>query len=77
MIRLNLFLACQHLKWGKNLRECEDQSWFKVQVVPLFRFDWYKIFSRASYDVFECPRLKTTPLDDLMGFKFTFRDEKT
>jgi hypothetical protein len=20
-------------------RECEDQSWFKVQAVPVFRFD--------------------------------------
>jgi hypothetical protein len=24
---------------GTNLRECEDQSWFKVQAVPVFRFD--------------------------------------
>jgi hypothetical protein len=44
---LSLFLACQHLNSGTNLRECEDQSWFKVQAVPVFRFDWYKVFSRA------------------------------
>jgi hypothetical protein len=43
---LSLFLACQHLSSGKNLRECENQSWFKVQVVPVFRFDWYTKFSR-------------------------------
>jgi hypothetical protein len=36
---------------GTNLRECEDQSWFKVQVVPVFRF-------------FACPRLNTTVLDN-------------
>jgi hypothetical protein len=24
---------------GTNLRECEDQSWFKVQAVPVFLFD--------------------------------------
>jgi hypothetical protein len=33
-----LFLTCQHLNAGTNLRECEDQSWFKVQAVPVFRF---------------------------------------
>jgi hypothetical protein len=27
----SLFLACQHLSSGSNLRECEDQSWFKVK----------------------------------------------
>jgi hypothetical protein len=31
---LNLFLACQYLNSGTYLRECEDQSWFKVQAVP-------------------------------------------
>jgi hypothetical protein len=49
---LSLFLACQRLSSGTNLRECEDQSWFKVQAVPVFRFDWCKIFSltpRGSY----------------------------
>jgi hypothetical protein len=40
---LSLFLVCQ-LKSVKNLREFEDQSWFKVQVVPLFHFNWYKMF---------------------------------
>jgi hypothetical protein len=24
---------------GINLRECEDQSWLKVQAVPVFRYD--------------------------------------
>jgi hypothetical protein len=33
-MRLSLFLACQHLNSGTNLRECEDQSWFKVQAAP-------------------------------------------
>jgi hypothetical protein len=31
-------LACQHLNSGTNLRECKDQSRFKVQAVPVFRF---------------------------------------
>jgi hypothetical protein len=42
---LSLFLARQHLNSETNLRECEDQSWFKVQAVPVFSFDWYKTFS--------------------------------
>jgi hypothetical protein len=42
---LSLFLARQHLSSGTNLRECEDQSWFKVQAVPVFRFDWYNMFT--------------------------------
>jgi hypothetical protein len=44
---LSLFLTYQHLYSGTNLRECEDQSWFKVQAVPVFRFDWYKMFSHT------------------------------
>jgi hypothetical protein len=24
---------------GTNLRECEDQNWFKFQAFPVFRFD--------------------------------------
>jgi hypothetical protein len=32
---------------GANLRECEDQSLFKVQAVPVFRFDLFKKFSRT------------------------------
>jgi hypothetical protein len=51
-----LFLACQHLSSGTDVQECEDQSWFKVRVVPVFHFDvrylhipqvkghWYKGF---------------------------------
>jgi hypothetical protein len=35
---LSLFLACQHLNWGTNLRERE---------VPVLRFDWCKMFSRT------------------------------
>jgi hypothetical protein len=42
---LSSFLACQHLSSGTNLRECEDRSWFKVQALPVFRFDWYNMFS--------------------------------
>jgi hypothetical protein len=33
---LSLFLACQRLNSEMNLRECEDQSWFKVQGVLCF-----------------------------------------
>jgi hypothetical protein len=47
MRSLSLFLACLHLNSGTNLRECEDQSWFKVQAVPVFRFDWRKMSSRT------------------------------
>jgi hypothetical protein len=45
---LSLFLACQHLSSGTNLRECEDQSWFKLQAVPVFPFDWYKMVLRTT-----------------------------
>jgi hypothetical protein len=31
-----MFLACQHLKLLTNPPECWDQSWFKVQAVPVF-----------------------------------------
>jgi hypothetical protein len=31
-----LFLACQNLNSGKYLDKCEDQSWLKVQAVPVF-----------------------------------------
>jgi hypothetical protein len=41
-------LICQRLNSGTNLRECEDQSWFKVQAVPK--------------DVFVYTRLNTTGL---------------
>jgi hypothetical protein len=44
---MSLFLACQHLNYGTNLREWDDQSWFKVQAVPVFRIDWCKMFSRT------------------------------
>jgi hypothetical protein len=27
------------LNSATNLRECKDQSWFKVRGVPVFRFD--------------------------------------
>jgi hypothetical protein len=43
---LSLFLACQHLSSGTNLRECKDQSWFKVPAVPVFRFNLCKMFPR-------------------------------
>jgi hypothetical protein len=39
----NLFLACQHLNAGTNLRQCEDQSWFKIQEVPVVRLDSCKM----------------------------------
>jgi hypothetical protein len=36
---LSLFQACQQPNSEMNLRECEDQSWFKVQAVPVLRFN--------------------------------------
>jgi hypothetical protein len=42
---LSLLLAYQRLNSGANLRECEDQSWFKIQAVPVFRFDLCKMYS--------------------------------
>jgi hypothetical protein len=47
MRRLSMFLAYQHISSGTNLRECEDQSWLKVQAVPVFRFDYCKMSSRT------------------------------
>jgi hypothetical protein len=38
IIGLSLFVACQHLNSGTNLRECEEQSRLKFQVVTVFRF---------------------------------------
>jgi hypothetical protein len=29
-----VFLVCQHLSSGTNLRECADESWVKAQAVP-------------------------------------------
>jgi hypothetical protein len=58
---LSLFLACQHLSSGTNLRECEDQSWFKVQAVPVFPFDSCKMFSCAP-ERYVYPRLNANGL---------------
>jgi hypothetical protein len=58
---LSLFLACQHLNSGTNLHECENQSRFKVQAVPVFRFHCCKIFSLTPRG-YEYPKLKTTGL---------------
>jgi hypothetical protein len=54
---LSLFLACQHLNWRTNLRECEDQSWFIVQALPVFRFGWCQMFSCTP----GCRPLRTIP----------------
>jgi hypothetical protein len=35
-------------QFGDESSEGEDQSWFKVQAVPVFRFDRYKMFSRTA-----------------------------
>jgi hypothetical protein len=43
----SFFVACQHLSSGTNPRECRDQSWFKVQAVPAFRFDCCKMSSHT------------------------------
>jgi hypothetical protein len=55
-----LFLACKHLNLGTNLRECEDQSWFKVQAVPAFRFEYLRCFRVPRGYAYS--RLKTTAL---------------
>jgi hypothetical protein len=34
-------------QFGDESSECEAQSWFKVQAVPVFHFDWCKMFSRT------------------------------
>jgi hypothetical protein len=44
---LSLCLACQHVRSGTDLSDCEDQSWFKVLAVHVFRFDWCKMFSHT------------------------------
>jgi hypothetical protein len=61
---LSLFLACQQHSSGTNAHECEDQSWFKVQAVPAFSFNWYKTLSPTPWDVLACRRLKTTVVDN-------------
>jgi hypothetical protein len=48
---LSSFLACQHLNSGTNLRECGDQSSFKVQAVPVFRFDWTPGYTQLFYTI--------------------------
>jgi hypothetical protein len=48
MRRLSLFLACQRLNSGKKLCECQSQIWFKIQAVPVFRFDLCKMFSSTA-----------------------------
>jgi hypothetical protein len=48
---LSLFLACQHLNSVTNLRECEDQTRFKVQAVPVFRSDWCKCYWSVTKDL--------------------------
>jgi hypothetical protein len=44
---LSLFLASQHLNWGVNYREWQDQSWFKAQAI--------------QWDVFANPVSSLTP----------------
>jgi hypothetical protein len=43
----SLLLGRQYPSSGTNLRECEDQSRFKVQGVPVFRFDRCEVFPRT------------------------------
>jgi hypothetical protein len=61
---LSLFLACQHLSSGTNLRECEEQSWFKVQAVPVVRFEWYKIFCLRPKMSFSTPGVLEPQVED-------------
>jgi hypothetical protein len=44
---IELVSGDEHPNSGTNLRECDDQSWFKVQAVPVFRSDLCKMFSRT------------------------------
>jgi hypothetical protein len=64
-----LFLTCQHLSSGTNLRECENQNWFKVQevlvliLIDIRRFRLPpKMFSRALGG-YAYSRLRTTVLN--------------
>jgi hypothetical protein len=34
-------------QFGDEFCECEDQSWFKVQAVPVFHLYWCKMFPRT------------------------------
>jgi hypothetical protein len=58
---LSLFVAFQNLNSGMNIRECEDQFWLKVQMDPVFRFDWCKMFSLTPWGYAEdhCTALMT------------------
>jgi hypothetical protein len=56
--------GCQRLNSGTNLRECEDQSRFKVQAVPVFRFDRCKMSSRALYITSRAPGGMRTHVED-------------
>jgi hypothetical protein len=66
---INMVATCQWVDWvsfwhactsirGWIIVECKDQSWFKVQAVPVFRFGWCKMFSSTPLDF----RLKTTAI---------------
>jgi hypothetical protein len=46
-----VFLACQHLSLGANLRECEDQSLLKVLAVlgVLFRSILLRVHPGYAY----------------------------
>jgi hypothetical protein len=55
------FLACQHLSSGADLRESEDQSWFRFK-----RFLCFVLFDVRCFHVplgVHIPRLKTTVLE--------------
>jgi hypothetical protein len=60
---LSLFLASQHLSSGKNLRECEYQSWSKVKLFLCF----------VLIDV-RCFRLFPTMSSDTPGSRPLFWD---
>jgi hypothetical protein len=62
-------LVCGMLvpQFGDESLGCEDQSWFKVQAVPVFRFDLCtnNMFSRTTrWHAY--PRLKATVQDNLL-----------
>jgi hypothetical protein len=59
-----LVSANQHLNSGTNLRECEDQSWFKVQAFPVFRSDWCKTFSRTTWYIFATSGTRVPQVED-------------
>jgi hypothetical protein len=75
---MSLFLACQHFNSGTNLREFEDQSWFKVQAAHVCHFDSCKMLQNLT-QTRECLNLYSMQSDKystLNVFRFPALPEK-